>query len=64
MKEHVINSSEGVRKKLEMLGTLIDIKITEKLKGITNQYDSILDQNYQKLKTNIKPINKSEKIYE
>lgn len=47
-----------------MLGTLTDIKITQKLKGITNQYDSILDQNYQKLKTNIKPINKSEKIYE
>lgn len=43
MKDHVINTEESVRKKIEMLKTLTDMKIADKLLEKMNDVDPVID---------------------
>ncbi|KAL4469178.1 hypothetical protein ABPG72_008918 [Tetrahymena utriculariae] len=56
MNNFILKTEEAVRKKLSMLQDLSDLKIATQLLKESNSDDSIIDQNYKKLNSEIKEV--------
>lgn len=65
MIEFILDDDEKVKKKLQMLADISDMKITTKLlASSTNNDDDIVDQNYKKLGCSIDAVDKKDKTYQ
>ncbi len=53
-----IRDEETVKKKLELLDSLRNVKTTYELLEQKGDVDNVIDANYKKLKCNIEPIEK------
>ena len=64
MIEFILDTDEKVKKKLEMLADISDMKITTKLLASGNtDDDDVVDQNYKKLGCNIQALDTNSKEY-
>lgn len=63
MSNFIIKDEETVKKKLELLDSLSNVKATFELLQQKGGGDNILDANYKKLKCNIDPIDKGSKEF-
>ena len=64
MIKFIIDDDEKLRKKLEMLQALTDMKITTKLiQGQKNSDEDIVDQNYRNLHCKLNPIDSNSKEF-
>jgi poly [ADP-ribose] polymerase 2/3/4 len=61
MIEHVINTDDKVKKKLEMLQSIEDIQIATRLLDDKSKGkdESIIDANYKKLNTGLTPLERN-----
>ncbi len=55
----IIDDDEKVKKKIEMLDAISDMKITTKLLENQNATDNVIDQNYKKLGCDITVVEKN-----
>lgn len=58
MIDFILDTDEKVKKKLQMLADISDMKITTKLLASSTTDDDIVDQNYKKLGCTIEALDK------
>jgi len=63
MSHYTIKDEETVKKKLELLDSLRNIKTTYELLEQKGDVDNVIDANYQKLKCNIEPVTQGTDTY-
>lgn len=58
MSNHILDSEEKVKKKIEMLEALAEIKVATTLLSESKDVGNKIDSNYAKLNRNIEPVDR------